>query len=159
MIKGKEHHTYTDSHSRAKEPWFDDIPKQIAAYLKKGGKIYKATAGESIYQKRYGEGHKHPFVINPKLDKPRVVPAYSKNDARVSGVPRAHTSLDYYKAGRQKVLVACKLCGHEDRCSQAKMRKFHASGYVCKACNDQGRKELRESRLAMAKSKTEKAKK
>ena len=67
MIKGKEHHTFTDSYSRTKEPWFDDIPAHIDAYLKKGGKIYKAKEGESFYNKHY-QHNTHAFKINPKKE-------------------------------------------------------------------------------------------
>ena len=60
MIKGKSYHTMTDSHAREKETWFEDIPGHVAAYLRKGGKVYTAAIGESAYNptKQYA------FVIN-----------------------------------------------------------------------------------------------
>jgi hypothetical protein len=45
-----------DSFCRTKEAWFDDIPKHIAAFLKKGGKITQCEPGEGVYAKRYEDG-------------------------------------------------------------------------------------------------------
>lgn len=65
MIKGKEYHTYTETYAREKEPWYDDIPKHVAAFEASGKKIYQAEIGESYYKTLYESGSKHAFVINP----------------------------------------------------------------------------------------------
>lgn len=65
MIKGKEYHTYTESYAREKEAWFDDIPTQVAAFEKAGGKVYHAAPGESAYPKKYSQP---AFKINPRKE-------------------------------------------------------------------------------------------
>lgn len=60
MIKGKVYHTMTDSHAREKETWFADIPNQIAAFKKRGGVVYEAQIGETVYNPL----RQHVFVIN-----------------------------------------------------------------------------------------------
>jgi hypothetical protein len=57
MIRGKTYHTMTDSMTRTKEDWFDEIPKHVQDFLSAGGKIYQAADGESAYKKP-------AFVIN-----------------------------------------------------------------------------------------------
>lgn len=65
MIKGKVYHTMTDSHAREKETWFADIPNQIAAFKKRGGVVYKAQIGETVYNPL----KQHAFVINNNTHK------------------------------------------------------------------------------------------
>jgi hypothetical protein len=60
MIKGKVYHTMTDSHAREKEAWFADIPDQVAAFRKRGGVIYEAQIGETVYNPL----KQRAFVIN-----------------------------------------------------------------------------------------------
>lgn len=55
-LRDEVYYKEQDSYTRPKERWFDDIPKHIAAFLKKGGKIYEAAPGESVYKKRYEDG-------------------------------------------------------------------------------------------------------
>jgi hypothetical protein len=60
MIKGKVYHTMTDSHAREKEAWFADIPDQVAAFKKRGGVVYEAQIGETVYNPL----KQRAFVIN-----------------------------------------------------------------------------------------------
>jgi hypothetical protein len=60
MIKGKVYHTMTDSHAREKEAWFADIPDQVAAFRKRGGVVYEAQIGETVYNPL----KQRAFVIN-----------------------------------------------------------------------------------------------
>ena len=67
MIKGKVYHTMTDSHAREKETWFADVPAHVAAFKKRGGVVYEAQIGETVYNplKQYA------FVINNNTHKPK----------------------------------------------------------------------------------------
>ena len=60
MIKGKGYHTMTDSNARKKEAWFADIPGQVAAFKKRGGVVYEAQIGETVYNPL----KQRAFVIN-----------------------------------------------------------------------------------------------
>lgn len=55
-LRDEVYYKEQDSFVRQKEKWFGDIPKHIAAFLKKGGTIYYAEPGESVYKKRYEDG-------------------------------------------------------------------------------------------------------
>jgi len=67
MIKGKVYHTMTDSHAREKEAWFADIPDQVAAFRKRGGVVYEAQIGETVYNPL----KQRAFVINNNQHKPK----------------------------------------------------------------------------------------
>ena len=58
-----------DAHVRQKPAWVNDLPAQVQAYLKKGGKIKQCADGESWYAQHYKAGNKHAFVINPNKEK------------------------------------------------------------------------------------------
>jgi hypothetical protein len=57
-----------DTYIRQKPDWTKDLDKQVAAYLKKGGKITQCADGESWYAQHYKAGNKHAFVINPNKE-------------------------------------------------------------------------------------------
>jgi hypothetical protein len=67
MIKNKSYHTMTDSHAREKEAWFADIPDQVAAFRKRGGVVYEAQIGETVYNPL----KQRAFVINNDKHKPK----------------------------------------------------------------------------------------
>lgn len=72
-----------------------------------------------------------------------------------ASIPRPQLSRDFYKAAREKVMVKCVKCGVESKPSQGVLAKYHKNGYVCFLCNKQGRDEIYEARLALAKRKLE----
>ena len=67
LIKGKSYHTMTDSMSRTKEDWFDEIPDHIQAFKSRGGVVYEAQIGETVYNPL----KQHAFVINNNTHKPK----------------------------------------------------------------------------------------
>ena len=67
MIKGKSYHTMTDSHAREKEAWVADVPAHVAAFKKRGGVVYEAQIGETVYNPL----KPHAFVINNNTHKPK----------------------------------------------------------------------------------------
>ncbi len=72
-----------------------------------------------------------------------------------ASIPSAKIARDFLTAAREKVMVACVKCGVESRQRQGALAKYHKNGYVCFLCGKQGRDEVYEARLALAKRKME----